>query len=249
MNLPEVVQSHAGLIPVYYSAHPGGETDRVIRLGPFRRNVFTTTHRAQPADFAEYEWLIRYATPETWYERPGRGLLKHMATLEASGCEPVDILPLHNPRPVSLETPRVWASAALTTPTDDDIYDCSAGHSVDGEYTGACAQCTDEKSDALDATPLLYCLILSTSQASDPFIHGAHFNGRQIYKLVKCGSREAAAAEAFYASGVNGWNVTFSCVLRVGETWEERSGAAERVNELWNLAEDAESESTIRAFY
>jgi hypothetical protein len=157
---------------------------------------------------------------------------------------------LYDARPVSLETPRLWASRALTAPTDDDVYDCTAGHTIDGGYTGTCHQCSEEKSDALDETPLVYCLIFTTCQASTPFVHGAHFNGRQIYKMIKCGSRAAAISEAFYATGVNGWNVAFSCVMRVGEDFEERSGKATPVEELWMLAEEEEEESEhVRVFY
>jgi hypothetical protein len=86
-------------------------------------------------------------------------------------------------------------------------------------------------------------------QASTPFVHGAHFNGRQIYKMIKCGSRAAAISEAFYATGVNGWNVAFSCVMRVGEDFEERSGKATPVEELWMLAEEEEESEHVRVFY
>jgi hypothetical protein len=137
----------------------------------------------------------------------------------------------------------------MTTPTRDDIFECAAGHAVDDGYAGTCHECTDAKSDALESTPLVYCLVFSTCQASDPFIHGAHFNGRQIYKLVKCGSREAAVAEAFYAAGVNGWSLAFSCVMKLGEDFEERSGTAKKVNELWMLAEEENDEKTIKVFY
>jgi hypothetical protein len=141
----------------------------------------------------------------------------------------------------------------LTVPTDDDIFDCNnTGHGVVvDEFTGACARCTDEKSEALDATPLVYCLVLSTCQANDPFLQGAHFNGKQIYKLVKCGSREAAISEAFYACGVNGWSVAFSCVMRADETFEEGevNVKVKKVDELWMLGEDEEEEDTVRLFY
>ena len=248
-NSPDEISNPSEFIPIRYSGESVSEVGRVVRITPFRRNVLTTLHRAHVAEFEEYQWIIKYGNTEVWYEKPGKSHLKQLAMMQSSGCEPSDLLELQNPRPVSLETPRVWASAALTTPTDDDIYDCAAGHSIDSDYSGACHQCTDEKSEAMDSTPLVYCLVLSTCQASDPFIIGAHFNGRQIYKLVKCGSREAAAAEAFYASGVNGWNVAFSCVLRVGETFEERTGATERVDDLWRLAEDSQNEDAVRAFY
>ena len=148
------------------------------------------------------------------------------------------------------DSPRVWASSALTTPIDDDIYDCEGEHSREGG-PGACYHCTDVKSEALESTPLVYYLVLSSSQG-DEYVYGGptkRDNGQWVFSLVRCGSREAAAAEAYYASNVNGWNVVFSCVMRHGETFEERNGPVERVDELWKLAEDAEDESVVRVFY
>lgn len=164
---------------------------------------------------------------------------------------------LENRRLASVDTPKVWASAALTTPSDDDVYDCTAGHD---RGIGACYHCTDEKSEALDATSLVYYLVVSTPQGGNDYAFGGMTaygsprpksanNSRQAYKLVKCGSREAAAAEAFYAAGANGWNVAFSCVMRHGETFDDRNGSVERVDELWKLSEDAEDDDTIRVFY
>lgn len=249
VNQSEEVSSPADFIQTHYAGESLIDTARVVRIAPFRRNVFITLHSAQVADFEEFRWIVQHGDTEVWYEKPRRSFLRQMATLESSGCEPEPLPALENARPVSLETPRVWASAALTTPIDDDIYDCSAGHANEEDFSGACPQCTDEKSEALDATPLVYYVVLSTCQASDPFIHGAHFNGRQIYKLVKCGSREAAAAEAFYSSGINGWSVAFSCAMRGGETFEERPGKAKRVEDLWMLADDEEEEDVVRVFY
>ncbi|KAF2877651.1 hypothetical protein BDV95DRAFT_154345 [Massariosphaeria phaeospora] len=241
----EEIYNPAQFAPTHYTGESTIlETGKVIRIAPFKRNVFTTPHRAQPGDFAEYRWIIQNADTEVWYEKPGRSGVRHMNTVGDK-----DLPLLQNPRPVSLETPRVWLSPVFTTPTDDDIYDCVAGHSLEDDYTGPCHSCTDEKSEALDATPLVYYLVLSTCQASEPFIHGAHFNGKQIYKLIKCGSREAVAAEAFFAAGVNGWNIVFSCVMRMGETFEERRGNLSRVDELWQLAETEEDAEAVRAFY
>ncbi|KAF2181246.1 hypothetical protein K469DRAFT_729439 [Zopfia rhizophila CBS 207.26] len=224
----EEISTHRALIPIRYSGDTILNVDRILRIVPFKRNVFTMMHRTHKADFMEHKWIIRYGNPEVWYERPGRAMIKHMSFLETSGCV-------------------TDASPALTTPMDDDIYNCTAGHSLDGDYTGACHQCTDEKSEA--EQDLVYYIVLSTWQASDVFVHRAHFNGRQIYKLVKCGSREGAAAEAFYAAGVNGWNVAFSCVVRMGETFGDRTGAAERVEGLWNLGEDGKDNTTVRVFF
>lgn len=137
----------------------------------------------------------------------------------------------------------------MTTPLDNNVYECAASHAEKPSYTGICGRCTDEQEEALENTSLAYYLILSTFQAREPFVRGAHFNGHKIYSMIRCGSRDAAVAEAFYASGVNGWNVAFSCVMRLGEDFEERSGKAKVVNDLAQLAQDDEDEENIRVFY
>lgn len=244
------ISTPAGFLPVQYSSESAIDNlSRVLRILPFRRNVLVTRHKAHAADFDEYKWILKYGNTEHWYEKPNRAQLRSLKYLDNNRWAPDELLPLSNARPVSLETPKAWASAALTTPTDDDIYDCAAEHAVIGGYSGTCNRCTDEKAEALAKTPLVYYLVLTTFQASDPFIHGAHFNGKQIYKMIRCGSREAAVAESFYAAGVNGWNIAFSCVMRLGEDFEERFGTVQRANELWMFSDEAEDENAIRVFY
>jgi hypothetical protein len=239
------VSTPSELIPVSYSGESVQETSRVVMIEPFRRNVVVSHHAAQAADLNEHMWLLSWCKSEIWYEK--KNFFKRMKKMKYPNSL-IEVPPLDDPRPVSLETPKLWASRALTTPIDDDVRDCTAGHPADGGYVGSCHQCSEEKSEALDATSLEYCLIMTSCQASDPFVHGSHFNGKQIYKMVKCGSREAAISEAFYATGVNGWNVVFSCVLRLGEGVD---GNIQKAKELWELA-DAETDDEadeIRIFY
>jgi hypothetical protein len=237
-------------VPVNYAGESLLETSRIVRIEPFKRNVLVTQHCPQAADLAEYKWLLQLANTEIWYEKPPKNFLRQMKALEGTGFDTLELVPLYDARPVSLETPRLWASRALSTPTDDDVYDCTAGHTTEDGYASTCHRCSEEKSEALDATSLQYCLIMTTCQASNPFIHGSHFNGRQIYKIVKCGSREAAVSEAFYATGVNGWNIAFSCVLRLGEGFDDRIGKMLRVEELWQLADDDHNdEESIGVFF
>lgn len=151
-------------------------------------------------------------------------------------------------RPASLGTTKLYVSKALTTPTNDEVYNCSENHTIDGGYAGTCHQCSEQKSEALEATELEYTLVITTCQASHPFMQGAQFNGHEIYKITRHGSRGAAADEAFYAS-VNGWSVVFSCVTRVGESFEDRIGKASRVEKLWQLYGDAADEKVVRIFY
>jgi hypothetical protein len=197
----------------------------------------------------EFKWLLICGSTELWYEKPSQSLFKQIKSLQGYTYNLPELQPLSDARPVSLETPKLLASRALTTPTDDDIFECMAGHIPDGVYASTCHQCSEEKSEALDATSLVYSLILTTYQASNPFAHGSHFNGRQIYKLIRCGSREAATSEAFYASGVNGWNVAFSCVTRLGEGFEDRTNLGKKIEELYMLADNESDDDVVRVFY
>jgi hypothetical protein len=43
----------------------------------------------------------------------------------------------------------------MTTLTDGKISECAADHAIDDGYTGICHQCTNEKSKALEITPLV----------------------------------------------------------------------------------------------
>ncbi|KAL6710989.1 hypothetical protein ACN47E_006864 [Coniothyrium glycines] len=230
-------------------------SSHVLRLAPFRRDVYVALHKAHPADFEEHKWLLQYGDSELWYEKPSRAHLRSLRNHESSKWGADELIPLLNARPVSLETPKVWSSSALITPTNDDIYDCTVRHSMTDADSGNCHRYTEHRSKALERTPLVYCLVLSTCQASDPFINGAHFNGRQIYKLIRCGSREAAVSEAFHSAGANGWNVIFSCIFKFGEDFQERPAMTKvkRAEHLWMLAEEAfaeaSSESSIRVFY
>lgn len=221
---------------------------------PFRRNAFLTSHRAHATDFKEFEWLLKYASTETWYEKPCNAFLKRMRAVELEGNE-VDELLMSSAKPTEVQTPKVWVSAAITTPTDDNICECTAGHASQNpgaSYVRTCQQCTAAKSEALEATDLSYCLVFSSTQARDLTIaSGSATGGRSIYKLVKCGSREAAVAEVFYAAGLNGWNLVFSCVIRAEESVEERGGKFRRVDKVWMLADDDDDEHDefVRVFY
>ena len=70
--------------------------------------------------------------------------------------------------------------------------------------------------------------------------------GTPIYKVVKSGSRDAAATQAFYDAGANGWSTLFTCAVRSDVDW---AIAAEegfrRVDELWKLGDDFQSEVCI----
>lgn len=249
MNSDEKVSTPDELITVRYSKSRNLKTSRIVRIQPFKRSVFLTHHSAGVTDLGEFRWLIQYGSPGFWYEKPTQSQMKQLCTLEASDCESQELAPLSEPRPIGFEVPRVWASVVLTTPVDEDVEYCKAVNSVD-ESSVACGLCRGCRSRGIENTPLVYCLVLASFQARDPYVNTAHFNGKQIYKLVKCGSREAAVAEAFYTAGSDGWSVVFSCVMRSGEDDFSTSGTIRRVNKLSGLLDKAENERDVtRIFY
>jgi hypothetical protein len=239
------VDTPATLIPVNDTGKSVLGTGCVVHVTPCGRNVFVTQSPTHAADIQEYRWLLMLGGSNFWYDKPCTTYLKQWEALENTGCKPEELVPIGDARPVSLQTPRVWASPALTTSLDD----CKAGHQIEKSYRGTYHQCSEGKTGAVERTPLVYCLILTTSQASTPFMHEDHFNGRQIYMMIRCGSRESAVNEAFYAAGVNGWNVAFSCVMRFDENHEGRTGIIRKVEELGMLAKEEENGPTIRLFY
>jgi hypothetical protein len=230
--------------------YPGESTIRIghiVRITPFKRNVFVTSTQPRAADFDEFRWLLKLGGSDVWYDKPNPTYLKQWKALEVTGCEPAELFPIHDARPVSLETPKVCASPALTNLLADVEHEYCC-HPTESAYSRNCESCR-QKCEALSQTPLVYYLVLTTCQASNPFIQGAHFNGRQIYMMVRCGSREAAVQEAFYAAGVNGWNVAFSCVMRCDESFGEACGTLKKVDRVYSLADKKEDENAVRIFY
>jgi hypothetical protein len=234
-----------------YDSDDDSDDERDVRILPAGRNVFKTSHGASAIDFEQVKWLLRYGTTELWYEKPSNAVLKRMRRAEADGNE-ADELASSAARPAELQMPKVWASAALTTPTNKKMHVCAAAHKHDSNEDSlvmTCRRCTDKKANALQATELAYCLVFSTTQIPE-FMPPNPTAGKQMYKLIKCGSREAAVAEVFHVVGLNGWNLVFSCVMRASDDIEEQSGKFKRVGDLWMLAgADHDGEDGVRVFY
>jgi hypothetical protein len=146
----------------------------------------------------------------------------------------------------------VWISGALTTLTNEEVHDCVANHvsAAESSFMTSCHECTDEKSKALESIDLVYCHVFSCTQGQDTISRGGTVVGsRQLFKLVKCGSRKAAIAEAFHATGFYGWNLVFSCVMRLDEDIDERGGKFKKVRQLWMLADEDDDGKAVRVFY
>ncbi|KAF2013066.1 hypothetical protein BU24DRAFT_263552 [Aaosphaeria arxii CBS 175.79] len=238
-NAPDIV------VPGRYLSGPFHGKDTIFEIRYPRRHILRQVHAAQAADFEEYKWLFQYGDSDKWYFKPTKSQRHHWARQELSGRKADEIPAVEEVMPITFEQPILWASAALTTPPDDDIYDCGEDHSGCDDFSGRCQTCTDEKSEALESTDLEYCVVMSALQGHAP---GCPHPGRKMYMMARCGSREAAATQAFHYASL-GSHVVFSCVFRLGESFEDRIGPVARVEELWNLAEEAENDEVIRVFY
>lgn len=202
-------------------------------------------HQAYGADYQEYEWLFRHADTGIWYEKASKSSSAKLAKCDTEPFSTAQdkVLAVPHAKPLSLELPKVWASAGLTTLLDDVSRGTDAASSSGSQYQSTSLAQSE-------AMPLVYCLVISTFDADHTFPQEAHYKGRHIYKLIKCGSREAAVLEAFYAAGVHGWNVLFTCVMRLGDEFEEKPGKAMKVRLAQLAREEAEAEKEgVRVFY
>lgn len=194
-------------------------TSPIVGIVPFYRKVLLMRHQAHAADYQEYEWLLRFAATGVWYDKPIK--------FQSSGV----LEPKTHSNPMCLELPKVWTSAALTT-------------SLDNPTTVV----DQRRSKALKTIPLVYCLVLSAYESFMGIVPERN-RGTLMYRLVKCGSREAAVTEAFFAAGVHGYNVTFACVMRLDEDFAGSSGRAKKVEQLSDLAVESHSRMDVRVFY
>lgn len=218
----------------------------IIRILPTCRDVFTTSHRAHATDFEEVKWLLQYGTTETWYEKPSNALIQRMRLATEAGSEPDELVPCAI-RVIENHTPKIWASAALTTPLDDGVIGCRCHADQTTEKPRRpCGSCTDAKFEALKAMDLTYYLVFSSTQT----LRSSGNDGAQVYRLFMCGSREAAVAETFHATGMKGWNLVFSCVTRGFEDFGRTARRIKRVENLWMLANcDIDDIDSDRVFY
>ncbi|KAL4950626.1 hypothetical protein BDW69DRAFT_171736 [Aspergillus filifer] len=203
--------------------------DRYILLTPFMRETYITTHPATNLDFSTWLPLLALGVPETWY---AFGISEQ--SIQMSSKQPllaprgVSLLPQKEPRPVGLRVPRIVAGAALLPPLSGlstvkkDLFDDIPGPVKDEDGTAINPPSTEKN--------LIYLSIQSTisgvgthrpdrftysspDRSGLPDLAGSSTTGQNIYRVVKTGSREEAAAQAFYAAGGNRWSTPFTCVV------------------------------------
>ncbi|OCL02216.1 hypothetical protein AOQ84DRAFT_357494 [Glonium stellatum] len=242
----EEVSSHLQLIPaVKASATKTQENvalDRSVRIVPFNCKAYVTTHAATPVDFRHWLPLLASAIPERWYKFADAKSLNLLADLLA-GAPAVTLQnmlqPIENARAISLGMPAITASAALRIEPEGQEEDI----------------------------PLLYLSVQQAVVGQDHYDHNEWYDrprrqtpdmakegsatGTPIYRVVKCGSRQAAASRAFYTAGANGWSTIFTCVVMDKTDDEGMPSAArlfQRVKGLRALVDGTEDGKTM-VFY
>ncbi|KAK5009256.1 hypothetical protein LTR28_001936 [Elasticomyces elasticus] len=202
------------------------ETDAVVLLKPFNQKAYTTRFEASSIDFKQYEWLIKYAQPGRWYSWIGAEDLAQLSKWERNpACHemlPVTrfVTPLERVKPTRLEVPRIDIGRALSTSTVPHD-GCLCGEWRKKHDGKDCADYAGDKS-------LTYYSVLESKHGAPSSHHERPLpmyewvnenrprdvsSGEPIFKVVKSSSRKAAAAQAFYDAGANGWSTVFVCVL------------------------------------
>ncbi|KAL5332128.1 hypothetical protein BJX70DRAFT_393216 [Aspergillus crustosus] len=198
-SFPEV-SSHTDLFTLDNAQNPN--LDRIVLLNPFNREAYITTHAATHVDFTTWLPLLALGAPETWYTfnvsetpistAPYQPLISPSHTV---------LKPLGEPRPVGLKVPRIAASAALqhsaTRNTEQNLLYLSIQTTISGLATNRNGRW------------------VSPDRFGLPDQAGNSTTGQNIYRVVKAGSREEAAAQAFYNAGGNRWSTVFTCVVAI----------------------------------
>ncbi|KAL4792269.1 hypothetical protein BDV19DRAFT_368840 [Aspergillus venezuelensis] len=133
----------------------------------------------------------------------------------------VSLLPQKEPRPVGLRVPRIVAGAALLppppapVPLKNDPFDNTPIKNEDGpkprrDLIYLSIQSTISGTGTHRPDRYSYS---SPDRSGLPDMAGSSITGQNVYRVVRAGSREEAAAQAFYAAGGNRWSTLFTCVV------------------------------------
>ncbi|KAF2752586.1 hypothetical protein EJ05DRAFT_295003 [Pseudovirgaria hyperparasitica] len=233
LNGSEIITSHSELIPVVYTDDNRPEEKLVRTI--FNKRIYITFHNAGSYDFAKHSSLLRAAEIEVWYRWPAASDESHMLSLCKRGelASATEYLSTEvegrSISPLNASITRVWASHVFTT-------------------------CTHTVANNLENTSLVYIVVLSAYMDLAPdFSARGPSPTEKVFKVLRFGSRESAAAEAFYASGVQGWDMVFSCVVRSDALSALGKGLdvirVEKIHELANVDEREVGGDYVRAFY
>ncbi|KAL2827675.1 hypothetical protein BJY01DRAFT_135806 [Aspergillus pseudoustus] len=255
----EVVSSHTELFaPSRTTSTP--TPDRLVLLGPFTRPAYITTHAASRYDFTHWLPLLALGAPETWYAFSNNDSVISTSLKQPLLAAPNTYLrPLGDPRPVGLRIPRISANdplhphhSSLSAPklkTEAEASPAAGQQDLDLIYLSIQSSITGHTTHRSGRW-------VSPERGMMPDLAGSGTTGSSIYRVVRCGSREEAATQAFYAAGGNRWSTLFTCVV-VDDGHRALSGRVlvldgegyERVRSLGELVEGEGKRGKIRVFY
>ncbi|GES65989.1 hypothetical protein ATEIFO6365_0012038000 [Aspergillus terreus] len=226
----EAISSHQDLI----CSSP--TKDRFVTLVQFINEAYITSHPATPTDFRHWFPLLASARTECWYAFVSDEARPHPADCSLQRPPEPALRVQSDARPVGLFMPWVATGAALQACLPD-----VSGHppliylSVQQALMG---RPRERPRYGRDLSPMPEMAVVGPTP------------GQPIYRVVRTGSRDAAAAEAFYHAGANRWSTVFTCVVKDvadGPAYP-RWDSYERVGSLEELVECTDEEK-FRVFY
>lgn len=213
-RLPFIFSHHdlfAGGDPQYESH---SQQDRCVYLVPYDREAYITTHPATHYDFTQWLPLLALGATETWYKfsTAKDKIVYTNQSLPLLAPPNPNLVPLADPRPVGLRLVRIAATAALRPPSSPPVpvkyEDGSKPTQPDLVYLSIQASITGNTTRLNDRW--------DHPDRNLPDLADNSLVGQNIYRVIRCGSREEAAAQAFYYAGGNRWSTVFTCAVVAG---------------------------------
>lgn len=242
----------------------------VLRLAPFRQDVYVTMHPMTMTDLRQHLWLIKYAVPERWSYPPRElvdcTLINRVEEAYAMGSRALppralDYLPsvgekVYSDR-LNPAMPTMHAAAALLTEVEARlVYVCDCADEPDDKSEKTekeddvcsvltdppCKNCSEQKEERVKKLRKADLVYYIVMQME------THTN-LPAYKLIKTGTREGAASRIFYEAGAKGHSTVFVCAMRSdAEPIRCPDSAYEQIDDIFELIEP-EKEGKIRVFF
>lgn len=213
------------------------EEDVLALIEPYNRKVYVSYHNLTSVEFNQYLLFLQYAQADRWYLLPSTETASAIQEISLRGHCPSGLVtqkiaetmaPLKHANPQTCKFPRINTGRALRT-RDDLSPDCKCEQRLklspvepiacrstrcEAKLGGAhypCAACVSSTHlPRAKSTQLVYLAVVQSFQAGPSY---ELESGRPIYKVVRTGSRRAAAAQAFFDAGANGWSTVFVCAM------------------------------------
>lgn len=224
------------------------QQDRCVYLGPYDREAYITTHPATHYDFTQWLPLLALGAQETWYKSSTAKdkIVYTNQSLPLLAAPNPNLVPLSDPRPVGLRLARIAATAALRPSSSPPVpvkYEDGSKPvppnlvylSIQASITGNTNRRLNDRWDHPDR---------DVPDRNLPDLADNSLAGQNIYRVIRCGSREEAAAQAFYYAGGNRWSTVFTCAVVAGarslsgRVMVYSAEAYERVSSVEELIED-----------